>query len=78
MTEVALAVGAVVLLGAIALLPFFVSFLNDLEAKVTRLRAMVPHEHEHDAAGGLPAESGAGSGTVAGRGTVGAGGDHTP
>jgi hypothetical protein len=55
-TEVALAVGAVVLLGAIALLPFFVSFLNDLEAKVAKLRAVVPDAHDLAAAGRPPAE----------------------
>lgn len=72
MTVVALVIGAVVLIVAIALLPVLVSFLNDLEAKVTRLRAVVPSEHEIDAAGGLPAEP------VAGRGAAGARGDHTP
>jgi len=70
-TEVALAVGAVVLIGAIALLPFFVSFLNDLEAKVTRLRAVVPDERDLEAAGRPPAEP------VGGTGAVGSPGDHT-
>jgi len=70
-TEVALAVGAVVLLGAIALLPFFVSFLNDLEAKVARLRAVVPDEHDLEAAGRPPAP-----GPVGGTGAVGSPSDH--
>jgi len=70
-TEVALAVGAVVLLGAIALLPFFVSFLNDLEAKVARLRAVVPDEHDLEAAGRPPAAD-----PVGGTGAVGSPSDH--
>lgn len=71
MTTVALALGAVVLIGAIALLPVLVSFLNDLEAKVERLRAIVPSEHDLDAAGGLPTDP------VAARAAAGARDDHT-
>lgn len=56
MTTVALVLGAVVLLGAIALLPVLVSFLNELEAKVERLQTLVPNEHDLDAAGGLPTD----------------------
>jgi len=83
-TEVALVAGAVVLLGAIALLPFFVSFLNDLEAKVARLRAVVPDEHDLTAADRPPAEPAAGDGAGSPAGARGAGspagarGDHAP
>lgn len=71
MTEVALAVGAVVLIGAIALLPVLISFLNDLEAKVARLRAVVPSEHDLEAAGRPPAAD-----PVGGTGAVGSPSDH--